>query len=273
MTLMIDDRDLEKGPEMQLSAPPEGGPPLKPIAIAGALIVLFIAGGAWWMSRRPQVAANVSPQAVTATEAPIGKPAEPPPAPLPPMAEMDEYLRPLLRALSSRPELARWLATDDLTRQLAMAIDQAAAGGSPARDFKVLAPQTPFTTGGRPTQRTIDPASYRRYDGLVGTVTSIDASAVARVYRTIRPRLNEAYKGLGHPDGDVDRAIQNALDILLDTPVVKGPVAVVPKGGTWAYADPELEALLPTQKQLIRMGPTHTDSVLVWLRALQAAIQ
>src|SRR5687768_3452397 len=273
MTLMIDDGDLEKGPQT-LSPPPNGGPPLKPIAIVGALIVLFIAGGAWWMSRRSQDgAANASPRAVTATEAPIDKPAEPPPGPLPPLAEMDEFLRPLLGTLSSRPELARWLATDDLIRQLAMAIDQAAGGGSPARDFKVLRPQTPFTTAGRATARTIDPASYRRYDGLVSTVTSIDATAVGTVYRRIRPRLNEAYKGLGHPEGDVDRAIANAFDILLETPVVKSPVAVVADGGTWAYADPELEVLLPTQKQLLRMGPAHTESLLAWLRALRAALQ
>ena len=54
---------------------------------------------------------------------------------------------------------------------------------------------------------------------------------------------------------------------------MKAPVAVVADGGSWAYADPELEALLPTQKQLLRMGPTHTESVLNWLRALQAALQ
>ena len=273
MTLMIDDRDLEKEPELQLTPPSDDGAPLRQIAIVGALIVLLIAAGAWWMSRRPQGAANLSPGAVTATEAPLDKPAEPPPGPLPPLAEMDEFLRPLLRTLSSRPELARWLATDDLIRQLAMAIDQAAAGGSPARDFKVLAPQTPFTTAGRATARTIEPASYRRYDGLVSTVTSIDAAAVGTVYRRIRPRLNEAYKGLGHPEGDVDRAIANAFDILLETPVVKSPVAVVADGGTWAYADPELEALLPTQKQLVRMGPAHTESLLVWLRALRDALQ
>ena len=274
MTLMIDDRDLDKEPEVQLAPPPDGGPPLKPIAIVGALIVLFIAAGAWWMSRRPPVAGNESPRAVAATDAAIDDRAtEPPPGPLPPLAEMDEFLRPLLRALSSRPELARWLTTDDLIRQLAMAIDQAAAGGSPARDFKVLAPDTPFTTAGRATQRTIDPASYRRYDGFVGAVTSIDAAAVAKVYRRIRPRLNEAYKGLGHPEGDVDRAIANALDILIETPIVKAPVPVVAKGGTWAYADPELEGLLPTQKQLLRMGPAHTESVVTWLRALQDALQ
>ena len=45
----------------------------------------------------------------------------------------------------------------------------------------------------------MDPAGYRRYDGLVQTVTSIDASAVARIYQTIRPRLSEAYRGMGMP--------------------------------------------------------------------------
>ena len=276
MTLMIDDRDLERGPDVQLASPPEGGPPLNPIAIVGAVIVVFIAAGAWWMSKSPRqpATANASPRAVASTDVPIEKSAEPPPRPLPPLSEMDAFLRPLLSALSSRPELAEWLATDDLVRQLAMAIDQAAAGGSPARDFRVLAPDTPFTTAGRAAQRTIDPASYRRYDGLVGTVTSIDAVSVAKIYRTIRPRLNEAYRGLGHPEGDVDRAIQNALDILLDTPLVQSPVRVVARDtGGWAFSDPDLEELTPAQKQLVRMGPGHSQAVLTWLRTLRSALQ
>jgi len=242
----------------------------RPIAIIAALIVLLVAGGAWWMTRRTAVPANDSPLAVTATDAPIvDRPVEPP-VTLPPLDEMDGFLRPLLSALSSRPELARWLATDDLLRQLAAAIAQASVGNSPARDFRVLAPQAPLTTAGRPTQRTIDPASYRRYDGLVATVTSMDASAVAKIYRTIRPRLNEAYQSMGNPDRDVDNAVRNALDILLDTPIVKGPIRVVEgSGATWAYADPDLESLRPTQKQLVRMGPANTDTLLVWLRALR----
>ena len=274
MSLTIDDHDLEKGPQMPPATAPEGGPPLKPIAIVGALLVLFIAGGAWWMSRRAQpAAANSSPRAVSATEAPIDKPGDPPP-PLPPLSEMDAFLRPMLAALSSRPELARWLATDDLVRQLAMAIDQAASGGTPSRDFKMLAPLAPFTTAGRATQRTIDPASYRRYDGLVGTLTSIDAAAVAKIYRTIQPRLNESYRSLGHPEGDVDRAVQNALDILLDTPVVQEPLrvhAIDARG--WTYVDPELEELTASQKQILRMGPRHSEAVLTWLRALRDALQ
>jgi hypothetical protein len=245
----------------------------RPIAIIASLIVLLVAGGAWWMTRDTVAPTNESPKAVTATDAPIDKPGEPP-VPLPPLDEMDGFLRPLLAALSSRPELASWLATDDLVRQLAAAIAQASTGASPARDFRVLAPQTPLTTAGRPTARTIDPASYRRYNGLVAAVTAMDASAVAKIYRTIRPRLNEAYRSMGNADRDVDNAVRNALDILLDTPVVKGPIRVIEGGGaSWDYADPNLESLTPTQKQLVRMGPANTETLLVWLRALRNALQ
>lgn len=274
MTLMIDDRDLEKTPE-PFGHVPSGGPPLAPIAIVGALLVLLIAAGAWWMSRReppPAAALNQSARAVTATDAPIDKPAEPPVV-LPPLDQMDGFLRPLLAALSSSPQLARWLATDDLIRQLAAAIDQAADGNSPARDFKVLAPDTRLTTAGKPTLRTIDPNSYRRYDALVTAVTSIDASAVAKIYRTIRPRLNQAYQSMGNPNRDVDNALRNAIDIMLDTPVVEDPIRLVEgDGASWAYADRKLEALLPTQKQLVRMGSANAEKLLTWLGALKNAL-
>ena len=246
---------------------------VRPIAFIALGLVLLLGGGAWWLSRSP-APANASPKAVNATDAPIDKPDAAPPVDLPPLDRMDDFLRPLLSALSSRPELAQWLATDDLVRQLAMAIDQASAGGSPARDFKVLAPATPFKPGGRGERRTIDPASYRRFDGLAQTVTSIDASAAARVYKTIRPRLNEAYQDLGHSGGNVDQAVMKTLDILLDTPVVKDPVALVEAGGAgWAFADEDLELLEPTQKQLLSMGSANVERLLVWLRAFRDALQ
>lgn len=245
----------------------------KPIAIIAVALVVFLSGGAWWMLRSSRTPQNATPSGVAATDAPVDKP-PPPPVNLPPLDQMDDFLRPLLAALSSRPELVKWLATDDLMGQLAAAIDQASAGASPARDFKVIAPSSPFAAAGRGGRRTIDPASYRRYDGLVTTVTSIDASNVAKIYKTIRPRLNEAYQRLGNPTGDVDRALQQSLDLLLNTPVVKDPIALAEGDGAgWVYVDDDLEALQPTQKQLLRMGPANVDRLLVWLRALQSALQ
>ena len=265
-----DDTPLERTP----GTPPGGGsgsgPPILPIAIGGGVIVLLLGGGYWWMSREADPA-NVTPAAVTATEAPITAP--PPPPPLPPLDAMDPLMRSLLSALSARPELARWLATDNLVQQLAAAIDKASQGKSSSKEFKAIAPAGPFVISRAGGRRTIDPAGYRRYDGLVGTVTSIDASAAARVYKTIRPRLNEAYRNMGHPGGDVNRAVRQALDILIDTPVVRRPIAVVEgSGARWAYADPKLESLTQTQKQLLRMGPDHVDALLVWLRALRDAL-
>ena len=241
----------------------------KPIAIIAVALVAIIAGGLWWYSRSTVAPANATPKVVSATDAPIdtGKPA--PPVNLPPLDQMDAFLRPMLQALSDRPELAKWLATDDLTRQLAMAIDQASTGALPARDFKAVKPAGAFTTTRRGT---IDPASYKRYDGLVQTVTSIDALKVANIYKTIRPKLNEAYQQAGNPGGNVEGALIKTLDILLDTPVVKDPIRIVGKGGQWAFDDTELESLLPTQKQLLRMGPANVEKLLVWLRALRDAL-
>ena len=245
----------------------------KPIAIIAVAIVVFLAAGAWWMSRPKRVSQDATPSAVAGTDAPIDK-SDAAPVNLPPLDQMDGFLRPLLSTLSSRPELTRWLATDDLLGQLAVAIDQASAGASPARDFKVIAPESRFVAGGRGSRRTIDPASYRRYDGLVQTVTSIDAASVARIYKTIRPRLNEAYQRSGNPTGNVDNALLKAVDILLDTPVVKDPIPVVEDGKAgWAYADEDLEDLMPTQKQLLRMGAANVERLLAWLRALRAGLQ
>ena len=75
------------------------------------------------------------------------------------------------------------------------------------------------------------------------------------------------------PNGDVDRAARSALDILLKTPVVKDPIALVEGSGTgWAFADPKLEALESSQKQLLRMGPDNVNALLAWLRALQSSL-
>lgn len=242
----------------------------KPIAIIAVVLAAVVGGGAWWMFGRREAPSNASPKAVTATEAPIDNKVQ---VNLPPLDQMDAYLRPLLQALTARPEMVRWLATDDLVGQLAAAIDRGAGGQSAARDLRAIKPTGAFVTAGKGSRRTIDPKSYSRYDSLAMTVTSIDASKAARLYKTIQPRLNEAYRRLGHPDGNVDTATARAIDILIATPVISGPIEVVEGGGVgWAYADPKLEDLEPSQKQLLRMGSANVDAILTWLRAFKNAL-
>ena len=82
--------------------------------------------------------------------------------PLPPIGQMDTFLRALLGGLSSSPELARWLATDDLIQQMANGIERVSTGQSAARDVPVLKPGGTFGTSGSSQRATIDSASFRR---------------------------------------------------------------------------------------------------------------
>jgi hypothetical protein len=235
------------------------------LVIAG----LLLGGGLawWWASDRAIAPATVS--AVSATEGVVAPAASA--RALPPLGQMDIFLRTLLSALSASPEFARWLATDDLIRQMARGIDAVSRGQIP--DVPVLTPQDSFAVAGDRNRLTIDQTSYRRYVPLATLVTSMDPEAVARAYRTIQPRLDEAYRALGRSDTGVDAALQAALQVLLSTPTPRDPVKLVPgRGATYAYADPALEQLLPVQKQLMRMGPANQARVQARLREIKTAL-
>jgi hypothetical protein len=267
--------DFEDQPLVRASDPP---PPIEPaparadsrlyMAIAAGALVLGAVGAWWWSGRREPAPARAP--GVAATEgavAPTGTRA------LPPVGQMDTFLRALFGALSSHPQLARWLATDDLIRQMADAIDRISRGQSPAKVVPVLKPQDIFEIKGARGQLAIDPRSYRRYEPLAAAVASLNANGLAQTYRTIQPRLDEAYRSLGRSENTVDEAIGIALNMLLATPDVQDPIRVIPgKGATYAYADPKLESLTPVQKHLIRMGPQNAAIIRARLRELADAL-
>ncbi len=264
----VDDLELDRD---GVSPPPQPSPSERtwnPTLIVAA-IVLAVAGGAlarWWTLRSADTPAQDAAPVTRATDVPITGPA----VTLPPLDQMDPFLRTLLGALSARPELAAWLATDDLIHQMAFTIDRVSRGGSPASELRVLAPQTEFTQRRNGRVRQVDPASYRRYDGLAETFASVDPAAVAAAYHTIQPRLNEAYVSLGRGGPGVEVAVQQALDVLIATPIPAEPVTLIEgKGATWAYADPDLEALDPAQKHLLRMGPQNAARVIETLKAVR----
>ena len=269
----LEDRTLLRTHELDDSpsdAPARAGNRL--ILVIAALGLLLGGLGAWWWTRTPGPS-PASSVAATGTDAAVTPGAEPA-RPLPPLHQMDTFLRALLGGLSTSPELARWLATDDLIRQMANGIDRASRGFSPARELSVVRPQGNFAVTGARERMTIDPASYPRYDGLAALVSSLDARSVADAYRTIQPRLDEAYRALGRAEGSVDTAVSVTLQIPIDTPVVREPIRLVPgQGATYAYADPKLEALRPAQKQLLRMGPDNLARVQERLRQIKQAIE
>ena len=53
--------------------------------------------------------------------------------------------------------------------------------------------------------------------GLADTLESMDPANLARIYSLLKPRMRDAYRELGHPEGDIDAAVERALVHLLET--------------------------------------------------------
>ena len=191
---------------------------------------------------------------------------------VPPLDQSDPVVRELVRQLTSHPRIAAWLATDGLIRTFTVAIENVAGGSTPAARFRVWRPPSGFEVVPRGRDLQIAPRSFERYDDLADAAASIDAAGAARLYATLKPRIEEAHRDLGYPDTPVDRTLERAIVSLLRTPVPTGAERLETKGIGYGYVDPALEGLTPAQKQLLRMGPRNVRMIQSALRQIAIAL-
>jgi hypothetical protein len=273
---MNDAADFELQKEPPLSTPPPAPRPSYVPLIAGLVVVALIVGALIYLARDTPPSSSAAGSIATDTSvpppAPLGVEVEP--IELPPLDESDEAVRQLVRALSSHPSVAAWLATDGLIRNFTVVVENIAAGRTPSRQLRVLKPSQPFATvdaGNGTGDVVIDPRSYNRYNDLAAAVASVNPKGAATLYSTLKPRIEEAYRELGET-GSFDRELEAAIVQLLDTPVVGGEVALLPRGGLYAYNDLRIERLTPAQKQLVRMGARNIQVVQRTLRQIALAL-
>ncbi len=272
--------------DIQIDKPPEattGKEPVQRIVIPAVLVLLAIAGLALYFllpsdqpPQEPTVTETVAPdEPALVPTAPEPAPEAPPddaPLLLPILDESDTVVRELASVISTNPQLAAWLASDDLVRTFAVTVENVADGANPSEHLEVLKPRDRFVTREDDGQTIIDERSYSRYDGLAAVVASLDADGCARLYRNLEPLLGDAYRELGHPDADFDEAFEGALRTLLETPVVEGRVTLLPRGVYHEFVDPNLETLDAAQKQLIAIGPSNMRTVQRKLREIAGAL-
>src|SRR6266850_1305341 len=260
--------ELLKTPQESIAPPAQRPPVFKPwMLVALIVIVGLVAYLAYLMIRdRPQAPVSVAVSAPTvpaataaAPPAPLG--GEPMRVALPSLDISDAFVRKMIAALSSHPRIVAWLTTDHLVRNFTAVVVNVSEGKSPAVHLQRLRPAGRFQVIERPDYLRVNPRSYERYSGLAEAAASIDPGALARLYATLKPLVEQAYRDLGYVDAPFDRALERAIVLLLKTPVLEDPVALTPRSVGYVFADPRVESLSPAQKQLLRFGSRNVRTI------------
>jgi hypothetical protein len=232
------------------------------------VLLALVAGGIWFATRSRGPGDAPPPTAPPPTTQPE---AATPPEPEAEVTAEPAEVRSLLEAASPDETYRSWLAQEDLVRRAAVVVDNLAEGVSPRAELGFLAPRQPFSTVTRGGRTQIATASYARYDRFADAIGSLDAAALAKAYRALRPALQTATRALGSSTS-IDAALARALARLDAAPVRDGAVHVVSDEGLFVYGDPALERLPEVEKHLLRMGPRNTRLVQAKARELRAAI-
>ena len=257
----FDDLKLEKTP-----APPPPPQPPWLLILAGLALLLALAAIWYYMRQTPGSDSNASgrqaaPPAAKAVE-------EPSATELPPLGQTDALVREMVRALSQHPIVVSLLTTDQLIRTFAVSVMNIADGDTPSRHLYTIKPQDTFKVQQRGGTTVIDQRSYARFDPHAAAIDGIDPGGAARLYETLKPRIEEAHRELAGKNADFDKTLERAIVKLLETPIVEGEIAVEQAVVGYTYADPSLESLSRAQQQLLRMGPDNVRRVQAKLRAI-----
>jgi len=253
--------------------------PSQPIGwwIGGAVVAIAAGSAVYFLlvrqpSQGPPTATKAPAAAVQEPTRPLG--GDGASIAVPPLNESDPLVRTLVRALSDSPVVVGWLSTDGLIRSFTVAVANIAEGTAPKKPLNALRPTMSFRVLDRGGKSYIEPRNYDRYTPLAAAIGAIDPTAAAKLYTTLKPRIEEAYAELGSPDRRFDQVLEQAIVTLLRTPTPDGPVQVASsdEGIGYTFADRRLENLSDSQKPLLRMGPNNARIVKNKLRDIAIAL-
>ena len=195
------------------------------------------------------------------------------PAALPALGESDPVVGEQLSELVGAERFAALFVTDGIVRRVVATVDNLPRAKVAARHRPVRPLADAFLADGKDGEAmTMSAANYARYDSWVQLIESLDADRVAATYLRLYPLFQKAYEELGYPGGYFNDRLIAAIDNLIATPDVAGPVDLVRPNVLYEFADPLLEARSAGQKLMLRMGPGNAARVKAQLRELRRRI-
>jgi hypothetical protein len=247
--------------------------------IAAAVLTIVSAGALYWSWHANHRPAAPEQPVVTAPSPPNSGIANPVPVPsgltaqpLPSLDASDKPLHDSLAELFSAKSVDEFFRPELLVRHLVVTVDNL-----PRKHLSVEMRPTKnlpgnFKVTGNEQSATIDPADYQRYDGYVHLLQNLNTQQFTTIYFHYYPLFQEAYEGLGYPNGYFNDRLVATIDDALAAPDVKGPVALTRPNVMYQYADPNLEGLSSGQKLMVRLGPDNEAIVKAKLREVRAAV-
>ncbi len=274
--------------------------------IAPVIVLLLIAGAAWYLLKpapQPVVTAPATVTPAPATPAPT--PTEPAdqltPVPagddplavqaddagadvgaetevaaqpqLPPLDQSDEVVKAAFFGLKWQPGLASLFLNEEMIRRFVVQVDNIAQGRLIAEQalFKGLSKDFAAKTKGQGYQ--LDKSNYTRYQPYLDLLESVPPEQVAALYKQFYPLLQAAYLELGYPDQQFDDRLQQAISLLLSAPEITDEPELTLPSVHYAFADAEIEQLGLAHKQMLRLGQANQQRLKLLLVQYQTALK
>ena len=241
-----------------------------PIAVVAAAGVALYYGRQ--KKEEPVATPAVSAPAPAAATPPADHPIEPTATatPLPSLNDSDAAVQESLGETFGR-SLESFLVPKQVIRHIVVTVDNLPRKKT-AVQFWPLKPTPGQFVVGPGDDPDLSEDNAARYAPLMKVVQSADATQLAAIYKRYYPLFQEAYVGLGYPDGYFNNRLIEVIDHLLETPALPAEVRLTQPSVFYQFSDPTLEERSAGQKVLLRMGNANAAAVKMKLRELRREI-
>ena len=222
----------------------------------------------------PTIEPTIEAQPIVPIPEPVEAPTEPEviPEPPEPLDISDGTVKTKLLTLSDYDAFARLLMNDALLERFVIMTNTLAEEEIAANNRVLVKPDKPFRTYRQAEKEWIDPASFKRYAPYVEVFESLETASLLQLYQEYKPAIEKIFAEIGSPSDSFDEKLEEAIDVLLDTPEVPFPLEVFTDSVMYKFADRQLESLTAPQKQLLRTGPENMRRIKAKLREIKETL-
>lgn len=166
------------------------------------------------------------------------------------------------------PKIASMMSPREQVRKWVLMTDLMAAGQLPNKRRPLDYPVESFKVEKQGDRVLMSDANYQRVAPLVDRVVSMEPERVAAYYDTWQPLLESAYGEQGKP-GSFHQRVTETIDRILEVEPLTGQPELVRPNVMYKYKDPKLEKAPELNKWLWRMGPDNMEKLQDFLRELR----